>query len=168
MSGFGGRVARAVTRGRIESASDKGETLVEVLVTIVILGIAGVAVMGGLALTADASDIHRKETTGSAYVRSFAEAIQEYVGTTGTTNYQPCAGADYYTNHISFPLPSGYTATQDAARSVGPMGATSTCTTDTGVQQVTLHVVSADGRASEGLTVVLRRPCDPSVAACSA
>ena len=147
---------------------DAGETLVEVLVTVVILGLAGVAVTAGLALSAKASDMHRKETTGGAYVRTFAEAIQQYVATAATTNYRPCAAADYYTSRVSFGLPSGFTATQDKALSVGPTGATSACTTDPGIQQVTLHIASSDGRAAESLTIVLRNPCDPSVTACSA
>ena len=147
---------------------DAGETLVEVVVTVVILGLAGVAVTAGLALSARASDMHRKETTGGAYVRDFAEAIQQYVDTPATTNYQPCAAANYYTSRVSFGLPSGFTATQDRALSVGPTGATSTCPADPGLQQVTLHIASSDGRASESLTIVLRKPCDPSVTACAA
>ncbi|MGZ4452753.1 MAG: prepilin-type N-terminal cleavage/methylation domain-containing protein [Nocardioides sp.] len=145
--------------------SDAGETLVEVLVTVVILGLAGVAVAGGLALSARASDMHRKETTGGAYVRSFAEAIQEYVG---ADHYRDCAGADFYTAKVTLALPSGFTASQDKALSIGPTGAAATCTTDPGIQRVTLHVASSDGRATESLTVLLRKPCDPSVAACTA
>jgi type II secretory pathway pseudopilin PulG len=148
--------------------SDQGETLVEVLAAVVILGIAGVAVMAGLLLSVKASDIHRKETTGSAYVRSYAEAIQNYVDAAGTTNYKPCAGADWYTPaKVGFTVPTGFTASQTVALSVSPTGSTSSCSSDTGVQAVTLSVTSADNRASEKLFVILRKPCDPSVAACT-
>ncbi|MGO4256736.1 type II secretion system protein [Marmoricola sp. RAF53] len=155
---------RAAARG------DRGETLVEVLVAVVILGIAGAAVMAGLQLSVKASDIHRKETTGGAYVRSLAEAIEQYVGKTGTTNYKPCAAANAYlvgSVTSTLDLPSGYTATQDAAKSVNTAGAASTCNSDTGVQQVTLRIASSDSRATEKLVVILRKPCDPSVAACT-
>ena len=70
--------------------SDRGESLVEVLLSLTILGIAGVAIMAGLQLSVTASDIHRKQTTGSAYARSYAEAIQRYVA---AGNYAACAGA---------------------------------------------------------------------------
>lgn len=150
---------------------DRGETLAEVLVAVVILGIAGVAVVGGLGLAVKSSDIHRKETTGGAYVKSFAEAIEDYVGTGGATHYKPCAAADAYKVGAvmsAFSLPAGFTATQDPAKSVGPTGAvSSSCTSDTGIQQLTLHVASADNRATESLTLVLRNPCDPSVTACT-
>lgn len=148
--------------------SDRGETLIEVLVAVVILGIAGVAVMAGLLLSVKASDIHRKETTGSAYVRNYAEAVQNYVATSGATNYKSCAGANWYTPaKVGFIVPPGYSANQTAALSVSSTGGTSACSSDTGVQSMTLSVSSNDNRASETLYVVLRQPCDPSVAACT-
>jgi type II secretory pathway pseudopilin PulG len=155
-------------RSRQREPNDRGETLVEVLVSIIILGIAGVAVMTGLMLSVKASDIHRKETNGTAYVRNYAEAIQDWVATSGTTNYKACAGANWYTPaKVGFTVPSGYTVDQSVALAVSPTGATSACGTDTGVQRVTLTVSSTDNRASEKLYVVLRKPCDPSVAACT-
>ena len=54
----------------------RGATLVETLVALVILGIAGVAILAGLQLSVTASDIHRKQTSGGAYVRGYAEAIE--------------------------------------------------------------------------------------------
>lgn len=149
---------------------DRGETLVEVLAAVVILGIAGVAVMAGLGLAVKSSDIHRKQTTGGAYVKSFAEAIENYVGAPGVANYKACAGTDFYTGKVSLSLPAGYIATQGAARSVGADGvAAAGCSvaTDTGVQRVALDVKSADGRVDESLVIVLRNPCDPSVSICS-
>lgn len=151
--------------------SDRGETLVEVLAAVVILGIAGVAVMAGLTLSVKASDIHRKDTTSGAYVRSFAEAIEDYVATPGADNYKPCAALNAYkvgavTSRLT-DLPASYVVTQGAARSVGPTGTDAACTSDTGVQQLTLTVGSPDGRGKETLTIVVRRPCDPSVAACT-
>jgi type II secretory pathway pseudopilin PulG len=153
---------------------ETGETLVEVLVAVVILGLAGVALMAGLGLSAKASDLHRKETTSGAYVRSYAEAIANYVATPGASNYKPCAPANWYNVSAvtaTLNLPSGYAATQDAAKSVGTNGvAAAGCTlaSDTGVQQLTLHVTSPNSSfASETLVIVVRKPCDPSVAACS-
>ena len=147
---------------------ESGESLVEVLIAIVILGIAGVAVLAGLQMGVTASDIHRKDTTGGAYVRNFAEAIEQHVAAGG---YQPCATQDAYQVPVvttSLGLPAGFTATQDAADSVDATGAAAAgCATDTGVQLVTLHVASSDNRSHEQLTILLRKPCDPSVNPCT-
>jgi type II secretory pathway pseudopilin PulG len=147
---------------------ESGESLVEVLVAIVILGVAGVAVLAGLQMGVTASDIHRKDTTGGAYVRNFAEAIEQHVATGG---YQPCATQGAYQVPAvtsSLNLPAGFTATQDAADSVDATGvAAAGCVTDTGVQLVTLHVASSDDRSHEQLTILLRKPCDPSVSPCA-
>ena len=73
-------------RGR----SERGETLVELIVSVAILGVAAVAILAGLMLTAKSSDVQRNQATGGAYVRSFAEAIQTDVDTNG---YKTCANA---------------------------------------------------------------------------
>jgi hypothetical protein len=66
-------------------------------------------------------------------------------------------------------LPAGFTGTQDAAMRVPPDGgAAGSCSgNDTGVQQVTITVSSNDGRGAEELVVLLRRPCDASMAVCT-
>ncbi|GAA4094048.1 type II secretion system protein [Nocardioides kongjuensis] len=151
---------------------DRGETLVELLVAVVILGIAGVAVMTGLAMTVKASDIQRKSTTNGAYVRSLAEAVQDWVA---AGHYAACPAANAYLSPTVrgrlTGLPAGSGLSHDKPLSIGPTGARSACTTDTGVQLVTLHVTSPDATASrkvdEVLTIVVRKPCDPSVAPCT-
>ncbi|GAB4008371.1 type II secretion system protein [Nocardioides ultimimeridianus] len=151
--------------------NDRGETLVEVLAAVAVLGIAGVAVLAGLMLAIKASDIHRKQTSGSAYVRSFAEAIQSYVA---SGNYKPCGSAGTNAYKVSavtdvLNLPSGYTATQGAAKSLNQAGGTGACAVaadDTGLEQLTLHVASTDGKANESVVIVLRKPCASGQGAC--
>src|SRR5690348_15563467 len=75
--------------------SDRGESLVEVLVALSILGVAAVAILAGLQLSVKTSDIHRKETTGGAYARSYAEAIERYVAS-AADHYVTCAPANAY------------------------------------------------------------------------
>lgn len=143
-------------------SDERGESLVEVLVALAILGIAAVAVLAGLQLSVQASDIHRKQSTGGAYARSYAEAIESYVS---SGNYLACAATNAYnvgavTAKINT-LPAGYTLRQEAAVPIDGNGAPvggAGCQ-DKGVQRVLLTVSSADGRAEESLTIVLRRPC---------
>lgn len=140
---------------------DTGETLVEALVAIVILGLAAVAILAGVQLSSTASDIQRKQTTGGAYVRSYAEAIEKYVDA-ASANYKPCAGVDAYnvaavTSQLA--LPAGFTATHAAAVPLDPTGGEVGCANDKGVQKVVLTVRSSDSRGSETLTVILRSTC---------
>jgi len=138
-------------------ADDRGESLVEILVALVILGIAGVAILAGLEMSVKTSDIHRKEATGGAYVRSFAEAIQNYVDTSG--GYKSCASAAASYNGVAVPdLPAGYTKNVTAVQSWN--GSTWGACTGDGVQQLKLTVSSSDHRAAESLTVILRQPCN--------
>lgn len=154
---------------------DRGETLIELLVSIGILGIAGVAIIGGLALAVEASDMHRKETTGGAYVRNYAEALRNYVASTNS-HYVACAPLGSYAPAVlgwsqlspnahwvdsagAEVIPAGYTPSVTQVNSVSATGVVGPCTSDTGVQSVALQVASSDGRAVEKLTVLIRKPC---------
>lgn len=58
---------------------DSGETLAEVLVAVMILGIAVVALMGGLGASAVGSDNHRARASAEVALRGHAEAIRAAV-----------------------------------------------------------------------------------------
>lgn len=149
------------SRGSLEEA---GETLVEVLVAIAILGLAAVAILAGLQLSVKSSDIHRKEATGGSYVRSLAEAVESYVAA-APANYKPCAIAGYYTGKVTLALPTGYTPTAAAAQ-VWNGSAWAPCGSDTGVQRVMLTVTSpgdATHTAAEKLYLILRKACNGPV-----
>ena len=49
--------------GRHRVADERGETLVEMLLAVAIMGIAAVALMAGLTTSVLMSDIHRKQAT---------------------------------------------------------------------------------------------------------
>lgn len=151
----------AFLRRRLASRGDAGVTLVETLVALSILSIAGVAVMAGLQLSVQSSDIHRKQATGGAYVRSYAEAVEKYLSTEG--HYVRCAGANTYTpGLVGFTVPSGYSAQQLAAVPLdgGGTAAGGACPAkDSGLQRITLTISSSDNRATERLTIVVRKAC---------
>lgn len=129
--------------------SERGETLLEIVVAVAIMGIALVAFAGGLLAVTYMSDVHRKQASAGTYVRDYAEAISNWVA---AGNYPGCAAgtsAAYTAVTVpSFPA-SGY------AKS-----ATATCqsgTTD--VAKLALKVNSTDNRATEQLVIFVRRPC---------
>lgn len=149
------------------SKSDAGVTLIETLVALSILAIAGVAIMAGLQLTVKSSDIHRKQSTGGSAVRTYAEAIEKYLD--NDANYVRCAGAGAYAPAtVGYTVPTGYTASASAAQPLDGNGSvitTGTCPSrDKGVQRLTLTVVSSDSRATERLTIVVRRSCGTGTA----
>lgn len=146
---------------RTSQRSDRGETLIELVVAVAILGIGAVAILGGLMMSIRTSVIHRNDATGGAYVRSFAEAIQTDVDMNG---YKSCANASSGYAGVAVPdLPAGYTRSVTAVQSWN--GSTwGACTAD-GVQRLDLKVTttgSAPLAAEEKLTVILRQPCNGS------
>jgi type II secretory pathway pseudopilin PulG len=138
---------------------ERGETLVELLLAIVILGIAGVAVLGGLGTSIIVSDAHRKQTISGAAVRAYAEQLQTNVAASG---YVSCAAAgSYASGTVGYTPPAGYAAFTTGVTywnlATKTFGAT--CGTDSGVQAVTLQVRdTADTRGTVSLTVVIRKP----------
>lgn len=155
--------------------SDQGETLVELLVAVAILGIAGVAIMTGLLVSVKTSDQHSKEATGGAYVRNWAERIQTAVD--AGAKLPSCASAPAYYLAIGsalvseYPddaLTSGFTPTlaTDGVQTASVMswnGSVWGACTAKRVQRVLLKFTSAGDAshtADETLTVILRDPCN--------
>lgn len=142
---------------RRDVSTDGGETLIELLVAIAVMGIAAVAIVGSLTTGILVSGIHRNEATAGAAVRGYAEAIETSIA---AGNYVDCASTSSYSaSAVAFAAPTGfvisaYTITYWTGSAWG------SCTTpDGGVQRVTLTVSSADGKAVESLAVILRKPC---------
>jgi type II secretory pathway pseudopilin PulG len=150
------------TRRRVEG--EQGETLLELIIAVAIMGIAVVAIVGGLGTSILMSDIHRKQASAGAYVRDYAEAIDNAVAAGG---YVACNAASYAGTAIP-----GFDATKyqksivaGSARYWNGTGWQAACPAiDTGLQQLTLQVKSIDSigsRATETLVIVVRKPCGP-------
>ena len=146
-------------------AADRGETLLEVLVAVAIMSIAMVAVAGGLVTGILVADIHRKQAGAGEAVRDYAEAIEGAVAAGG---YVTCASTASYASPPGFAAPAGYTKSVVAGSMRYWNGSWQTsCSADAGLQQLTLQVSSDDGRATERIVVVLRKPCRISEPLCS-
>jgi Tfp pilus assembly protein PilV len=145
-------------RGAAEK--DQGESLIELVLSVAIMGIAVVAIASSMTLTENVSDIHRKQATASADVRDFAEAVNKLALTT----YTPCATNATYAG--AYTAPGTYTASITSVLVWNPTASppawapSGVGCTDRGVQQVTLQVQSNDTRAIERLVVLVRKCAD--------
>ena len=145
------------------TTDESGESLLELLIAVAIMGIAVVAIMAGLVTSVLVSDVHRKQATAGTAVRDYAEAIQTSVA---ADHYVPCADAASYKPDAltpAFSAPSGFTpiVVAGSVRYWNGSSWQTSCSiaSDLGLQQLTVQVTSADNRATERVTVVLRRPC---------
>lgn len=139
---------------------DEGTSLVEVLIAIVILGIAVPGLLSGLAAAALSSGVHRGETDAHVLIVSAAESLRDDARNPFSCTlsaYNPLAGVA---------LPAGWSASNiqlnllSAQSGYWGDGAfrTATCGPVTDLQRLTLTATSPDGRAVEQLTVFKRRP----------
>ena len=146
------------------SAQDRGESLIELLVAVLIMGTAVVAVVGGLGTAIMMTDVHRKQAAVAAHVKIFAANLESAIAAT-PTQYVDCATPDSYPDYTPG-APYDADVTQVLYWNGSSFGA-SCAGGDTGVQRVRLRVWSTDGRADQTVDLIIRRPCRPTEAACS-
>lgn len=125
---------------------ESGATLVEVLVAVVIMGIAFVIIVGGIATAIIGSEKQRQQAGAEVVLRTAAESL----------DYTPCA-----TTYTPGPV-TGFVVSVTGVSHWNPAtnAFDSTCAADTGLQLVELSAVSTTGRGAspETLRVVKRRP----------
>ncbi len=137
-----------------------GETLLELLMTVAIMSTVFVGLLAGIGTTFIATDSHRQQATAEGVVRSYAERMKDPTGTA----YVACAvPANYAATPPGFTVPAtGWTATVTSVLAwQGDTPPTfGSCTTDKGLQQLTLQVLSPAGphRATETVIIVKRKP----------
>jgi len=141
--------------GRRRRREESGFTLAEVLVTVVIMGIAVVVLLQGLLNGISESALHRQDAVVDATLRDYAEVIKSSVLTSCP---QPPGTGSTFT--AASPAPSGYTA---SLGSVPPGYSGSTTAQITGpcpnsTQQLTLEASSNDGASKGLLSIVIAVP----------
>jgi Tfp pilus assembly protein PilV len=146
---------------RSHRRDQRGETLLELLVSVTIMGIAFVAIIAGIGTTLMATHIDRQAATAETVIRSYAERIED----TTDTAYVDCATTSSYSNPIGFSLPAaGWSASVTNVLAwqgdTPPTFAAGCPSPDEGLQQLTLTVQSPAGnhQATKTLVIVKRRP----------
>lgn len=140
---------------------ERGETLLELLVSVSIMGTAFVAIIAGIGTTLLSTDVHRQASTAEVVLRSYAERIQDPTD----VPYVDCATTSSYASPTGFSLPgAGWSASITSVRAWqgdSPPTYSSTCpASDKGLQQLTLRVQSPGGnhQVTETLVIVKRKP----------
>jgi prepilin-type N-terminal cleavage/methylation domain-containing protein len=145
--------------------AEEGFSLVELLVTIVIVGVTFSALLGGLITTITVSSLHRKQATADSIARSAAEWVKDSVA----NPYANCGGIGGY-SLSGLQKPSGYSVaitSVDYWDGAMPVAGTpysldshigSSCPGggDKGVQRITIAVTSSDAQVHETVQVLKR------------
>jgi type II secretory pathway pseudopilin PulG len=142
--------------------SQSGETLLETLITVVLLGLLGAGVVSAMASIISVSDLDARQSAGETVLRSYAQAWERAA-------YVPCVASQATNPNASttppgFTAPAGYTATVVSTdfwngTSSAPVTFVATCpaTGDKGLQALNLRVTPPRGPAPT-LTIEKRTP----------
>ena len=140
---------------------DIGETLLEILATITIMGIALVAVVAGFGTALRSSDSGRADANATVALQTAAETVKtgSLTGVSGLVGLDTCSElttlAATYVSALTALLTSPTGWTVSVASSPAPA-----CLTANGVQQllpkVTVKAVSSDGKTTQTIDVVRR------------
>src|SRR4051812_50183943 len=71
-------------RRRLPVDGERGDTLLELIIAIAILGVCVVAIGAGITLSVKTSSIHKDQATAQAFLHNYAETIQ--------SSYTACTG----------------------------------------------------------------------------
>jgi Tfp pilus assembly protein PilV len=136
---------------------ERGETLIELLVSVLILGTAFIAILAGVGVAIASSDGHRQEATAEGVLRNYAERVQD----SRDVPYADCAGVSSYATVPGFSSPAGWTVsvTQVSYLETDNTFGGTCPSPDRGAQQLTLRAVSPhpDNGATETITIVKGR-----------
>jgi len=121
---------------------DTGETLVEVLLTVVIVGLTFTALISSLGMAGNAGNSQRQSVQADVVMRNYAEAAKAAV--------QTCVVGGTYTVAAAVPLPADptlpvLTASLTVAGSPGVAGVAIPCPPLATTQVLTLQVRRPDG-----------------------
>ena len=154
-------------RPAVAGDGERGETLIELMATVLLMGVSIVALVAALLGVMRTSVENRRAT------RAGNEAVN-VVETLRSVDYVPCATASTYASSVPA-APRGYTTSitrvrrlqSDTASTPVWVPAAGGCNVanDTGAQEITIRVQATDGsNVSRSLTLVKRRKACPDAA----
>jgi hypothetical protein len=161
------RPASRASRPPIDSES--GESLVELMITVAIMGLAMVAILGAIWTTIRVADFNSKTSSADTVLRTYAEAMKQ-PETTDEFKYIPCTvlGAEVtYPAYVPTAPYEDYDASVTSVRYINGYSTENapnwvdTCpATDGGLQELTLRAsgpnTDPEADSTETVTIVKR------------
>jgi type II secretory pathway pseudopilin PulG len=126
--------------GNVRKGGDEGESLVEIVIALVLIGLVLTALMAALATAARASKSQRDLVKVDTVMRGYAESVKNEVRTA-------CSNPATGLYGDAYAPPSGFTVSQSLGR---------TCPAPTAVLKQTLTVVGSG--VTRTLEIEVRRP----------
>jgi len=183
------RGARPTDRRVKGPYSQRGDTLIEILVALVILSIAIVAILGALTTTLSSSGEHRYLAADDTLISAMAEQVKNVVELQENPNWPggvsgdcPSSGSltQWYDSTANIPMPSfltggsygvplpssdspygGYVVELSNATELNTDDTPTACTNATGIQEVTIKV-SSPGKVPDTIDVIVRKQSNGS------
>jgi len=145
--------------------TERGETLIEVLVTIVIVATAAAALIGALVTSASSSGEHRTLAQEEVALKSYADSAKQQIELVPPSPsgqqplYQTCAAIADYNTLTPPPVPPGITVDLTSIDYWGGSSFTPKCNERNVVdmQEITLTATAAGGER-QTLTFIVRNP----------
>jgi prepilin-type N-terminal cleavage/methylation domain-containing protein len=159
-------------RDRTERGSDRGDTLIEVLIALMIIGIGVVALMSGLAASVTGSAVHKNLATTDVALKSAAETayytIEQQQPTPLFAQCAAVSGTSYNGTAIPFNVPANFSVSLSVqywnqltqkfeATTQTAQACQNTANDQSGYQLLTVQV-KGDGKLPATLQVGLRNP----------
>ncbi len=155
------RSLRCEKRRHRSSASfdDRGDTLIEVLITLIVLSVSGLALLTAFTATITGSAQHRSLAANDVVLRTVAESAFSAIQQQQSPEYQPCATTATYSSANNYGAPSSYTVTIESVQypvSGGGWTAAipSDCATIASPQLITVQVRASNGTTDQTSFVV--------------
>lgn len=147
-------------RGQRRSC-DSGETLLEVVLSVLFVGLVVTTLVGGLGTAVTLGGSHRELTTADVELKSAVETLKgrTYVAT-GSTSARTAYQASFVAG-----APTGFARTVTSVQCIPATAGSSfnvngagSCTPDTGLQLITVTLSNTGGSVFETTTFIKRRP----------
>ena len=147
---------------RVRTCDDasRGDTLVEVLLAVLIVGLSASALLLTFSEGITMSGVHRRLSTTDIDARAFADKLSADIDARSLP-YTPCAAAAAYSAPPGFAPTAGDTVSITAVKywDGAAFGTSCSASTDTGIQRLDVTVTNTDTRATRVVQVIVRKPC---------
>ena len=126
--------------------------MLEVLIAVMVLGVAFVAILGGMGTSIISSELHRRQAIAETAIRRYAEAVKR----ADCSPSCPTSPLSYTPASVGFsPMPSGFGADAATVVCLDSSNAVAPCPAS-GVVRVTVSLTSIDTRVDAALEVIKR------------